>query len=958
MTVSIFQGDVDLYISNSWASRPVLGYRADIDSSVVVSFNFSSTGVGTAGEDILVPKSAVQQLCASRGSYCYLLIGVFGAPGSAVGLNSDPGSVQRFNQSEGEVQWFQIRSSAADSSYSILVTSKASIVTLINGIPVRGKVAQEAAQYYMFTMTSPKTDLVISVTPLYGDPDLYVSFYPVTHPTRSNYSYAAASFGADTLTLQVSMLSPFCIPDLSIGKACDIYIGVLGWQNSSYTLEANLNNGFESRISLMDGQPQTGAVAVGMYVYYEYQVGSASSNKNNPLRFSLSSLSGSDLDLFLTFKNQSSTGKSSDNNIPGLSRHDYYSTNMDGASDEILVSPGDPLFCTGCTVYLAVYGFRGLEADGEYILIASSGEVEELPQGRVTTGMVVKGSYRYYSFHNEDSLAHISIALTMQTGDADLCVSTYNPSGTQISNPLSSSYSSSSREHIPSPLLSVLDGDLDRLAIVLPTMQSSTWRSMHFGDDVLHINYDDKDFCYNCDYIIGVFGYKNSSYTLLTVTSEDVMTKLLPNIALEVASEVGGTKYFSVGALNSADDILFSVTSLDNGEEDLYVQVYQNDSILSTGRVLLNTSDPRTYMYTTKGTPLDVILVKGPHVQGSTFVIAVQATHINSPRLLDNTSVLASASSESSSPSIFLSRTRYTILASYSQQHVLLSSGVPQNHFVSKGDTEFFRFIPEGNTDMRISLTARSGDPDMLVSSDFEFPRCNRGGDSQIFNCTNYTWLSRQYSSDQIIISRDYPCEAVLSSTEVSSTCNSSTSYQPDKHKAVNIGVYGYYKNTVFTIMASPVGSHSQLTAGTAMESTAFPTFECSQRDTDSGTCLPSSAVKRQVLAAYFSFTVISSGEAVVITVVPSCNTSSSSFISPSLSSAFEKKDKGCPAGCDCSPLRVYITSCVKGHCTEYDRSVSQSIGRSGYPILLFISHADYFSFCTYVKSCYSTGNQ
>jgi hypothetical protein len=50
---------------------------------------------------------------------------------------------------------------------------------------------------------SCKQDLVISVTPYNGDPDLYISLRPVTHPSRTNYTWVKASVGADVFTLQV-----------------------------------------------------------------------------------------------------------------------------------------------------------------------------------------------------------------------------------------------------------------------------------------------------------------------------------------------------------------------------------------------------------------------------------------------------------------------------------------------------------------------------------------------------------------------------------------------------------------------------------------------------------------------------------------------------------------------------------------------------------------------------------
>lgn len=50
---------------------------------------------------------------------------------------------------------------------------------------------------------SCKQDLVISVSPYNGDPDLYISLRPVTRPTRTNYTWVKASMGADVFTLQV-----------------------------------------------------------------------------------------------------------------------------------------------------------------------------------------------------------------------------------------------------------------------------------------------------------------------------------------------------------------------------------------------------------------------------------------------------------------------------------------------------------------------------------------------------------------------------------------------------------------------------------------------------------------------------------------------------------------------------------------------------------------------------------
>ena len=54
------------------------------------------------------------------------------------------------------------------------------------------------------------------------------------------------------------MIAPYCTPDPATGNLCDIYIGVNAFESTSYTIVASVNDGFQSRITLLDGQPQTG----------------------------------------------------------------------------------------------------------------------------------------------------------------------------------------------------------------------------------------------------------------------------------------------------------------------------------------------------------------------------------------------------------------------------------------------------------------------------------------------------------------------------------------------------------------------------------------------------------------------------------------------------------------------------------------------------------------------------
>ena len=146
------------------------------------------------------------------------------------------------------------------------------------------------------------------------------------------------------------------------------------------------------------------------------------------------------------------------------------------------------------------------------------------------------------------------------------------------------------------------------------------------------------------------------------------------------------------------------------------------------------------------------------------------------------------------------------------------------------------------------------------------------------------------------------------------------------------VGVYGYYKNTAFTIVAGPVGGISQLTEGTPALFSAFPAYECSVRSEVTGECIdPHSSTL--ALAGYFSFKTVGSlaqsGKSVddqllVFTVEPQCNTSSSSsssFSSSSSSYLDPKRSKSdCYPGCACNPFTAFVTSCVTGKCSPFDR--------------------------------------
>ena len=309
-----------------------------------------------------------------------------------------------------------------------------------------------------------------------------------------------------------------------------LVLGISGFRNSSYTLVAHMDAGFSSAVRLMEGKPQSGYVEAHSYVYYKFWVDSfvelAPSQLVDTISIALTSQQGEgDQDLYVTFEGE-----------PGHDHYDYHSSLSSSSVDEITIRASSPHYCTGCYVYVAVYGFT----HGHYTITATSKGVTVLQTGRTITGMkfqtlnlfilsdicmfvhlyvcasntfsghVDKEAYRYYRYKNNDPTAVLTVTLTAAFGDPDLFIDKHQ--GTDKA--------------------------------VFPTIHFGTfiWSSRRtYSNDMVVIKYDDPHFCFNCDYILAVYGYHNSSYTLSITTTEDEVIHLLHDHPQRLQLPNGGT---------------------------------------------------------------------------------------------------------------------------------------------------------------------------------------------------------------------------------------------------------------------------------------------------------------------------------------------------------------------------------------------------------------------------------
>ena len=231
-------GSVVLYVSTSWEGRPVYSES----SHSVTTFAFTSQGVDN--DLVVISKHALVSQCSSADN-CYLVIGAFGAY-------------------------------SGQSNYQLVATLRDTVTTLHSGVPFRSTVDRGSYEYYRYSRTIPGSDFTVTVTPFFGDPDLYVTMSTDVKPSKLNFTWASVAYGADTLTVQSRLIDPLCnrSSPTYMSPGCDFYIGVYGGENCSYTIVAFMNEGFKSPLRLFEGQPQHGSVERNEFVYYRYVVGS------------------------------------------------------------------------------------------------------------------------------------------------------------------------------------------------------------------------------------------------------------------------------------------------------------------------------------------------------------------------------------------------------------------------------------------------------------------------------------------------------------------------------------------------------------------------------------------------------------------------------------------------------------------------------------------------------------
>lgn len=133
-------------------------------------------------------------------------------------------------------------------------------IRVYNGSPQVAQVDAGKYLYFRFRLTQ-NISFAIGVTPVTGDPDIYID--TIAKPTSTRRKWASGAVGADVVTIRNND------PNFIFGPEVFYYVGVYGYSNSQFQIAVTYINGTEI---LSEGLPHAKEVYTSGQQYFAYQL--------------------------------------------------------------------------------------------------------------------------------------------------------------------------------------------------------------------------------------------------------------------------------------------------------------------------------------------------------------------------------------------------------------------------------------------------------------------------------------------------------------------------------------------------------------------------------------------------------------------------------------------------------------------------------------------------------------
>jgi hypothetical protein len=141
INAGVVVGNVKLYLSQSWETRPLLEGPAE-GLKKVVRYNESST---VLSQGLQLSASTVARMCGSRQS-CYFIVGVFGVSTDAVTVSGNARDMVTVT----DTPLLQ-----RSSTFTLMYSSSADVTDLVNLVSIDGQCEWNKPQFYRYVLTQP-----------------------------------------------------------------------------------------------------------------------------------------------------------------------------------------------------------------------------------------------------------------------------------------------------------------------------------------------------------------------------------------------------------------------------------------------------------------------------------------------------------------------------------------------------------------------------------------------------------------------------------------------------------------------------------------------------------------------------------------------------------------------------------------------------------------------------------
>jgi hypothetical protein len=363
-TLTPLQGQAFLYVSTT--EQPVYGNTS--------TYQFSSTRWGGLQQVIVrdTPATSCGKLGAAQA--CRFYVGVFG---------------NRFTVAN------------QTTYFSLVASTSQGVVTLQDGVPFTDWTPRGQFEYFQISVPVAPAALLVSITPLTGDPDLYMST-TVTRPNTTAFTWRSMFFGADAIAVD-----SYRDPNFRVGT---YFIGVHSFTESSFSITASVllpNATTSSRVRLINGQPQAGLLDQAGIRYYSFYVAPSAASMHRQLTITLTPRWG-DPDIYVR----------NDGQLPTPYSYQWKADRV--GRDTIMI--GDT--CEDCEYIVGVRAFtRSL-----YTLVAATADaITSLQSGVAHTSTVFVGRTEYYQITVPLGVELYIALQDLGGGDPDLLVRATSP---------------------------------------------------------------------------------------------------------------------------------------------------------------------------------------------------------------------------------------------------------------------------------------------------------------------------------------------------------------------------------------------------------------------------------------------------------------------------------------------------------------------------------------------------